>query len=412
MAKTVAYLMGTALVAAMASPALAVPTGPTAIGDGVTLDPMLDARIRYEHVDQPTLDGDAVTIRVRPGVELAFKDGLSLLVEGEATLAVIDNYDAFPFAIVSSQDRPGHSVIADPNNIELNRAQLQYKKGKNILTLGRQRINLDDQRWVGAVGWRQNEQTFDAARLQLNPIGPLMVDVTYALSQRTIFGGDAGIRTAYDGDFLIASMGAKFGPVDVKGFAYLLDFDAGEPVASTKTLGVLASGKVPLAKGFDVSFKASYATQSDYGSNPADFSVDYLAGELGGTYKGFGLLAGYEQLGADGLGNRVQTPMATLHKFNGTADLFLSTPAAGLQDIYGTASYVIGNLGALKGIAASVTYHQYDSDVGNVDFGSEWDAQLGFKLSDIAVLLKYANYKADGFGADTEKFWFELGYSF
>src|SRR5690606_5154446 len=108
---------------------------------------------------------------------------------------------------------------------------------------------------------------------QLNPIGPLMVDVTYALSQRTIFGGDAGIRTAYDGDFLIASMGAKFGPVDVKGFAYLLDFDAGEPVASTKTLGVLASGKVPLAKGFDVSFKASYATQSDYGSNPADFSV-------------------------------------------------------------------------------------------------------------------------------------------
>jgi hypothetical protein len=36
------------------------------------------------------------------------------------------------------------------------------------LKAGRQRIKLDDDRWVGNVGWRQNEQTYDAARLQTN----------------------------------------------------------------------------------------------------------------------------------------------------------------------------------------------------------------------------------------------------
>jgi hypothetical protein len=41
---------------------------------------------------------------------------------------------------------------------------VQYATKALDLTLGRQRINLDDQRFVGSVGWRQNEQTFDAVR--------------------------------------------------------------------------------------------------------------------------------------------------------------------------------------------------------------------------------------------------------
>ena len=133
----------------------------------------------------------------------------------------------FPSRLPSSQRRTAFSVVADPENIELNRLQLQYKGKAVTVTVGRQRINLDDQRFVGAVGWRQNEQTFDAARIEAK-IGPVSLDGTYAISQRTIWGYEGEGRTAFDGDFVFLGAGAKLGPVQLKAFAYLLDYDAKE----------------------------------------------------------------------------------------------------------------------------------------------------------------------------------------
>lgn len=81
-------------------------------------------------------------------------------------------------------------VIADPGSFDLNRLQIAYKKNGNGVTLGRQRVILDNARFVGNVGWRQNEQTFDAVRGQA-AIGPVKLDATYAISQRTIFGSES-----------------------------------------------------------------------------------------------------------------------------------------------------------------------------------------------------------------------------
>lgn len=416
-----AILIGTAAaVITVAAPArAAVPTGPIPIGDGVTFDPMLDARVRYEHVDQPTLDADAVTIRMRPGVEIAVEGGFSLLFEGEATLAVHDNYnDTLPVNGVEP-----YSVVADPQNIEINRAQLMYKSSRATFTIGRQRINLDDQRWVGSVGWRQNEQTFDAARLQFTGLGPLVLDATYSRSQRTIFGFDAGNRQSMQGDFAFLSAGVKLAKtLEVKAFAYLLDYNQNEPLNAamrdSQTFGVLAIGSLPIAQDFALTLKASYAVQKDYKDTaPADYSVDYITGEIGATVAGFGVTAGYEQLGADSAGNRVQTPFATLHKFNGWADIFLVTPATGLKDYYLTLGRKLPGVKLLPGLNASVTYHRFDADRGGQHYGDEWNAQLGFKLKGTSILTKYARYNQKGAvnfatDTDTEKVWFEIGYAF
>src|SRR3546814_5565634 len=73
-----------------------------------------------------------------------------------------------------------------PENIELNRIQLQYMGiAGTVLTVGRQRINLDDQRFVGSVGWRDNEQTFDVVRIENSSIRNLKIDLTYAWSDRS-----------------------------------------------------------------------------------------------------------------------------------------------------------------------------------------------------------------------------------
>lgn len=395
---------------------------PVTVGEGLTLDPILDVRLRWEHVETPNLpatdDADAVTFRVRSGIELKHAPShLSFLAEGEATLGIDNSYNAFPYVIANSQRRPGFDVVPDAQNIELNRLQVQYKTTAVTLTVGRQRISLDDQRWVGAVSWRQNEQTFDAVRGEA-AIGPVMLDATYAISQRTIFGTEAGPRTAFDGNFAFLGASTKLGPVAVKTFAYLLDYDAKEQVgvlatsmADTQTYGVRAVTSLPLDKAVKLNLTASYARQSNWKQNPVSYHADYINAEAGLGYKGFTLTGGYELLGSDN-SRAVQTPMATLHKFDGWADLFLVTPNSGLEDVYVSLAKTFPKVKALPGLNAQVTYHSFRSDIGNVRFGDEWNASVGFKLGKVALLAKFADYNARGFGSDKQVFWLQADYGF
>lgn len=389
---------------AVASPALAAPAE-TDAADRVEIKPILDARLRYETVDQGALDADALTFRLRAGAE-ARLGRFSILAEGEGTLAPVNDYNAFPFAIDDSQRRPGHAVISDPQNIELNRIQLQYRSKDASLTIGRQRINLDDQRWVGSVGWRQNEQTFDAVRGEVK-LGPVAMDLAYAISQRTIFGEDSGPRSDIDGDFIFAGLGSKLGPLQGKLFTYLIDYDESFALAnSSQTYGGFLSGTLPVGKSTKLTFRGSYARQSDYGDNPFDYAADYWSFEAATKLAGFNIAGGWEQLGSDN-GRAVQTPMATLHKFNGWADLFLTTPAAGLEDAYVSIGRTFDGPKPLAGLAANISFHQFDSAAGDVEYGTEWDASIGFRLGKLPLLLKYARYDASDFGTDTRKFWLQ-----
>ncbi|MBS0480931.1 MAG: alginate export family protein [Proteobacteria bacterium] len=406
------------VAAAAAQPALAAPGDPVKLGDSFSLDPIVEARLRYEGVDTPTLDADAVTLRLRAGAELKHASGLSLLSESEGTLAITDHYNAFPFVIADRQRRAGYAVVPDPMSIELNRLQLQYKTKAMTLTLGRQRINLDDQRFVGSVGWRQNEQTFDAVRAEAK-LGPVSLDGTFAISQRTVFGFDAGPRRAYDGHFGFLGAGTKLGPVQVRGFAYLLDYDAKEQGgalavtnADTQTYGARATAGFTLAKSSKLNLMASYGRQMDFQQNPLDFGIDYMAVEAGLAHGNLAATAGYEKLGSalstTGVRRSFQTSMATLHKFNGWADLFLTTPTNGLEDWYGGVSYKLAKLKALPGLNAAVTFHRFGSDFGSTHYGDEWDASVGFKLGRVGLLVKYADFNAKAAGfADTRKLWLQ-----
>lgn len=379
--------------------------------DRLQLKPTVELRLRYEAVDQAALDADALTVRLRGGAQ-ATLGPVSFLAEIEGTAALIDNYNAFPFPLTGeSQSRPQYAVVADPSNAELNRFQLEYKSGSNAVTIGRQRINLDDQRWVGSVGWRQNEQTFDALR-GATKIGPVTADLTYAIDQRTVFGTDAGPRSEYDGTFIFAGLASKAGPVEAKLFAYLLDYDEDFFLAnSSKSFGIILASPVSLGPAPKLMLRASYARQSDYGANPFDYSADYLAFEGGTSLAGFTLTAGWEKLGSDN-GRGLQTPMATLHKFNGWADLFLTTPPAGLEDAYLSIGRKFDRIKALPGLNTSLVFHQFDSAAGNLEYGTEWDASIGFKLGPVALLAKFADYNARGFGRDVRKLWVQSEWVF
>ena len=371
----------------------------------MSLDPILAARLRHETVDQDNFpdSAEALTLRGRAGAE--FKaSGFSFLAEAEGTLALTDDYN---------DTLPGNGVepfptVPDPENLELNRLQVSYMKDGTGITVGRQRIILDSARFVGNVGWRQNEQTFDAVRGQAK-FGPVLLDATYAISQRTVFGVDSP-NEHFDGDFVLLGGGVDLPVVDAKAFAYLLDYDT-RLAFSSQTYGVLATAGIDVPLVGKLNALASYATQSDYGANPTSYRVDYYNLQAGLTLFGFTATAGYEELGSDGGVAAFQTPLATLHAFNGWADLFLTTPENGLRDYYATIGRSIG-VPFLPGLRADLTYHQFDSDFGGLDYGSEWDASLGFKLGPVGLLAKYANYDADGFAVDTEKFWLQAEVNF
>jgi ubiquitin len=404
--------------AILALPLIAVAT--PALAEEVKLKPIIEARLRYENVDQEGIvnEADALTLRMRAGVEAKTSD-FAFLVEGEGTLAISEDYNS------GLNGKGTFPIVADPQTVELNRLQLQYTGlPKTVITAGRQRINLDDQRFVGGVAWRQNEQTYDAARIEWSGIKNVKADLTYSWGINTIWGADGfGARQKrISGDNVFANLSYKAKMWGLTGFAYHVDQDEAAVQAfrnSSKTYGVRGNASLPLGKA-KLNLLASYAKQSDLNRNPNNYSADYLFGEALLDVSGFKLTVGYEVLGASsGLAfTSFQTPLATLHKFNGFADKFLTTPPNGLRDLYFGAGYTFTKVKAFPGLNLNVAWHQYKSDRLNQNYGTEWNAVGGFKIGKkVSLLAKYANYQRKGtadFGgdADTEKYWVQLDYAF
>jgi hypothetical protein len=380
----------------------------------VTLTPSAEVRLRYEHVDQDGLprDADAVTLRVRPGLAASWQ-GWSALVEGEGVLALANGYND------GTNGKTAYPLVVDPENIELNRAQLRYAGRHGLaLTAGRQRLNFADDRFVGTAPWRQSEQTYDAVRVQYGkPLG-LNADIAYSWNVLTVNGRNgAGARPrAIGGDNLFALVGYGTRAGTLGAFAYLVDQDEAAVQGfrlSSQTWGLRFAGKQPLAKDVTLAYTMSWARQSDWHRNPNRYTADYWLGELGLAARALSLTAGYEVLGADrGVAlTSVQTPLASYFKFNGWAGKFGTTPPNGLRDLYGTLGYGWKKVGPLDAVNLGATWHRFASDRLDQHYGDELDLVAGAKRGHYALSARYAHYKADKFATDTDKFWLQLDWS-
>ena len=99
-----------------------------------------------------------------------------------------------------------------------------------------------------------------------------------------------------------------------------------------------------------------------------------------------------------------------MHKFDGWADKFLTTPPNGLERRYVTLGYLRKGLGILDTLTANAVYHKFESNRLDLDYGSEVDLQVQAKYQRFNLLLKYADYNADRFATDTDKYWVQLDY--
>ena len=351
-----------------------------------------DFRLRMESVEQDNSlnDANSLTLRSRLGYHTAAYKGLSGFLEFENITALNDDYEAMPTNSAKTK-----SVVADPEGTEVNQLYLKYALGDNAVILGRQRIILDNARFVGNVGWRQNEQTFNALTLSSQALAD--TSLTYA------FVNKVNTITATEIDTTAHLFNASYTGLSagkLTGYAYLIEFDD-NAAGSNSTIGLRFAGAADTAD-IKIKYTVEYAKQSDY-ADGANIDSSYMLAELGADINDVAIKVGYELLG-DGNNSgdaSFSTPLATKHAFNGWADAFLTTRSNGLQDIYLSATTKV------EGVKLLAVYHDYSADSGGDDLGSEINLLAAKKFAKhYTVLLKYANYSAGNSGTDTEKLWF------
>lgn len=355
----------------------------------------INARLRYEVLELEGADKrDGTSIRARYGYTTPDFYGFSAMVEGETI------------------ERLGgqiHPLDEMGKGTDLNQLWIQYKHADyGGIKVGRQIYALDDHRFIGHVGWRQNIQTFDAVTADFTGIDQLSVKWFYLAEQHAVNRTHNelkafGLNTSY-----------AFDPAfRLTGFYYHIEGDdVGNAAASNRTVGLRATGKFDV-EAVAFNYSASFADQSAISPSPLDYNAKYWAADLSGTYVGVTLGAGFEIMEP-----HFRTPLATVHQFNGFADALLPLGGFtnGLEDYYVYAGYTIpvGN-----GINAKVIYHWFDSQSGGAsgeNGGEELDLVASYKVNDYFTLLsKYGRYKESGGvgnagAADRTMFTFELNF--
>ncbi len=362
-------------------------------------------RTRYETVDDDAFaeKGKGLTIRTRLGYETAPLYGFTTMIELEDTEAVLGQDEYQPPA-PPKPAATGYAVIADPEGGELNRAQVRYRGVSKLdVILGRQRLVYDNQRFIGSVGWRQDEQTFDA----LSAVYTGIPDWTFSLAHVGKVNGITPVFNAETNDKLVNILYNGFTLGKISAYTYMLQneeevvtiLNAGLQYDTNDTQGLRFDGSyiLPTSAPLKTIYRLEMAKQSVDLKDGKSFDTDYQLLEAGITWtfggSAFALtpMLGNELMGSDNGLYALQTPYATKHAFNGWVDQFLVTPKEGLDCRYFSLGFDLNNY-TTKMMVLSRTF---DADEGSLDFGKETDFQIVKTIgANWTVGAKYGSYSA------------------
>jgi hypothetical protein len=381
---------------ALTDPALATEPAPEP-----WIKPIIDIRSRYEFGDVDRLDpSHAFTLRERLGIKTAAFHGFSALIEGEFSQALVDDYNSG--APGADPTVAGNTVISDPETNELNQAYLQYFGFDTTAKLGRQRIIYDNAAFIGNVGWRQNEQTFDALSLNSTKFEKLTLNYAYIDQVNRIFGSEA-IGTNQDVSGNIHLFNASYTGLEgitMGAYAYLMDFEDVEGW-DNHTFGFSASGTLA-----EILFYGEFAYQDEAGtSNQEEALYSHVTATK--TFGKQSLTLGLEHLDAG-----FQTPLATVHAFNGFADVFIGQringTLPGLTDVY-----LSHTLPILYGMKWTNVVHAYGDNEMSTGLGWEYDSVILKKFDKhFTAIGKFSHFETESAYPTTTRISLELNYSF
>ncbi len=362
-----------------------------------------DAQLRYQNtrLESVTEDINRLTARLRLGLEARLSDRLSVLVEGEGVLALVDRFDP-------PSNFPPLPNIDDPNVVELNRAQLLVTLSEqSFVTVGRHRLEIDDQRFLGRAGFRLNEQTFDGVHGFVRTRPGVTVQAGYFGRVNRPLGAKSPVgKFSGDSYYANANLPTPIGRIGV--FHYALDLETGSDdnltnQFSSRTTGIRYDGRWH-ADDLGLDVEASYARQTDFADNPSDFSADYWLIGAQAFLGSFRIGGRVESLGDGGDGGgSFKTPAGALHRFQGDADVFVITPDQGLLDREVSAVWALNRVGPLGGVSFSLSHHWFEATAFDQTYGAEVDFRLTAAFRGVKTALTFADYNADTFAEDTRR---------
>ena len=367
--------------------------------------PWLNLRYRFEQADQAgTLRSSrANTLRARIGYATDEWHGLSFLLElGNTSHVGQDDFDDGSDAVA---DR---AVILDPDSTEVNQVAVRLSAPRRTeVTAGRHRVVLDNERFFGDADFRQNQQTFDGFTLVNLALLRIELRYDYLSGVQRPQGSDSGGGSFNTAINILHATYRAMPSLTASAYGYFADIDD-DASLSARTIGARILGDYPVSQGLRVTYAAEIARQSDFADNPASFSLDYYRVEPGLRAGDASVSAGLEVL--EGNGNAaVQTPFATLHRFQGFADVFTLTPANGIEDRFVAFAYKKIRVTKLDSVRVWGAYHEFRADQSGVRYGSEIDAAVSLSFSRrYRFTAKNADYNAPRFGTDIERFWLIL----
>ncbi|AND68910.1 hypothetical protein ATSB10_14560 [Dyella thiooxydans] len=365
--------------------------------------PQLDVRYRLEQVDQGGFarDANASTVRTRLGYRFADHSGWSALVSLQDNRVVgNDLYNS------TRNGQTNYPVVSDPADTELDQAYVEYHGWQPLdLRVGRQVIKLDNDRFVGNVGFRQLEQSFDAVRAIWTPSSAWRVDYAWLTRVNRIFGAHHPdpLHARQNLDTHLLNVSWKQAAGTVVGYAYLIG-NQSLPASSHRDLGLRWLGHAARGQDWSIDYTLEAARQHAWKRGTLQGSRSYLHAEVALGLRAWQWTLGQERLQGDGT-SALQTPLATLHAFNGWADRFLATPADGLADSY------LGVSWKARTLSVAATAHHFAATHTGTHYGDELDLSAGLAIDrHFSTSLALADYRADHYATDTRIVWFSVEY--
>ncbi len=293
-----------------------------------------------------------------------------------------------------------HAIIPDPDGLSLTRANIRYQNNEDIsLTLGRQPLSFDNERFVGSDDFWQTPQTFNAIKFDYNDELNWHFQWAYTDRVQRIFGRDSKVtlpiddpryseenpfRPSYElGQQALHSNlfnlayksegGSKF-----VAYSYWINNPL-KHVQSSKTLGLRITDefKPKLIKYF---YTAEYALQKDAYDNPVDYQTWYSLFELKAQYKSHSLQLGLENKADDALENgrsfSFHMPLGSKHKFLGWVDAFYGgSDYNSFRDLY------ISYQGRKNKLRWKAVAHSFENYRTKEQLGYELNLELAYRYS-------------------------------
>jgi hypothetical protein len=373
------------------------------------------SRARYANVDANN-SGQSASLLVRGNLHSHWRDWFDTFVEVDAVGSAFkdDHSDGVRFN--------GQPLLQDPPGTEFNQAFATLNTDQFLLHLGRQRINLDNQRFVGGNGFWQNEQTFDALFSQFKLASNSRFTYSYIANANRIFGEDAdknnpgrgplpsGITPprppAFYGDHeqhthLTHVEWNEWDYTRVTAYAHRME-NLDMPAASNATYGASYSVNYKIDRvKYRVQLEAAQQDRFDLGRN----QLPYYLVDAGIGINTVELIARYEVLGENG-GVAFITPLGSNHKFEGWAGVIGNTPNTGVR----TAS--LGVLWRASPIRLETHYLFFKDDVRGQAIGEEWDVDIAFRpIRKHNLSLRLAHFEPDNNSGAIRKVFLDYAYN-